>query len=105
MLGGLITEVAIGGGQAMHAALVIGFVEADLTAFQHPTLKAVVGQADAAKGLRQHAGFAAGNYRVGQKQVAGFKFGIESTDFQCSILPVSDGNGKAPTSFSSQALP
>ena len=30
------------------------------------------------------ARFSGGNHRVGQKQIAGFKFGIESTDFQGS---------------------
>ena len=82
VLGGLVIQIAVGGGQAAHAALVVGLVVSDLTAFQHPARKAVVGQADALERLRQHAGFPACDHRVGDEQVTGFQFGIKRTNFQ-----------------------
>ncbi|NNB49997.1 chemotaxis protein [Pseudomonas fragi] len=82
VLAALVAQVTVGGGQATHAALVVGLVETDLAAFEHPALEAGVGQADTAKGLRQHAGFTAGDHRVGEEHVTGFKHGIEGAHFQ-----------------------
>lgn len=77
-----IGQAAIGRADAGVAALVVEFGEAGLTALDHQPVDTVVGQADAAKGLRQHAGFATGDHRVGKEQVAGLQFGIEGPHFQ-----------------------
>ena len=83
MLAALIAQVTVGGGQAAHAALVVRFFKTDLAAFEHPAFEAGVGQADTAKGLRQHAGFTAGYYRIGEEHITGFELGIKGADFQC----------------------
>jgi len=75
-------ECAVGGADALVAALVVRFGEAGLAALDHPAVEAVVGQADTTKRLRQHAAFTAGDHRVGEKQVTGLQLGIERTHFQ-----------------------
>ena len=77
-----VGQAAVGRADSGVSALVVRLGETRLTTFNHPAVKTVVGQADAAKGLRQHAGFAAGDHRVGEEQVTGLQFGIEGTHFQ-----------------------
>ncbi len=77
-----VGQAAVGRADSGVSALVVRLGETCLATFNHPAVETVVGQADAAKGLGQHAGFAAGDHRVGEKQVTGLQFGIEGTHFQ-----------------------
>ena len=73
---------AVAGTNAPMAALVIELGETGLATFDHPAVKAVVGQAHATESLRQHACHAAGDHRVVEEQVAGFQFGVEGAQLQ-----------------------
>ena len=72
-----LLQGAISGIDAAVAALVVRLGEAGLAAFEEQAVDAVVAQADAAKGLRQHARFAAGDDRVAEEQVTGLELGVE----------------------------
>ncbi|MNP19082.1 hypothetical protein D3C76_1115920 [compost metagenome] len=78
----IIRQGAVEGVDAAVAALVVGLGEAGLAGFEHQACEAVVGQADAAEGLRQHARLTTGDHRVGQKQVASLEFGVEGLEFE-----------------------
>ncbi|MNH18445.1 hypothetical protein D3C79_781470 [compost metagenome] len=66
------------------AALVVRLGEAGLAGFEHHPVKAVVGDADAAEGLRQHARLAPGDHRVGEEQVAGLEHGVKRLELERS---------------------
>ena len=80
----VLVQRPIVGVDAAVAALVVRVGEAHLAAFEQQAVDAGVGQAHTTEGLRQHAGFAASDHRVGEEQVTGFQFGVERLELDRS---------------------
>ena len=78
----VVWQFAIRGADAAVPALVVELGEAGLAGVEHQAVEAFVGQADPAKGLRQHAAFAPGDHRIVQEQVAGLELGVEGLELE-----------------------